>query len=117
MYKLINNNMIVDLLEESHYVRYLKNSKRWVLTDKWSAHGVMGSDGNTIYLLRGKKCAYPKELKTVEVYEINKEEFDSLSIQFSIQHQENENLRNEIQDLRSQLEKQNSLLQQILSKL
>ena len=44
MYKLIYNNMVVDLLKEARYVRYMKNSKRWIGTDSQSAHGIMGSN-------------------------------------------------------------------------
>lgn len=117
MYKLMYNNMVVDLLKKLQYVRYMKNSKRWIGTDSQSAHGVMGSDNNTVYHLQGRKCPCAQELKTVEIYEIGPEEYEALSIQFSIQHQENESLRNELKDLRKQINEQNNLLQQILAKL
>lgn len=117
MYKIMSNNMVVDLTKKLHYVRYLKNSKRWIGTDSQSAHGIMGSDGNTVYHLQGRKCPYTQELKTVEIYEIGPEEYEALSIQFSIQRQENESLRNELKDLRKQINEQNNLLQQILAKL
>ena len=117
MYKIMSNNMVVDLAKKLHYVRYLKNSKRWIGTDSQSAHGIMGSDGNTVYHLQGRKCICPEELKVVEVYEISDEEYLALESQFAMQHKENEDLRNEIKDLRSQLNEQNSLLQQILAKL
>ena len=109
--------MIVDLLKNAQYVRYMKNAKRWIGTDLQSAHGIMGSDNNTIYKLRGHTCTFPGELKEVDVREISVEEYESLSIQFAIQQQENQSLRNELKDLREQLNEQNSLLQQILAKL
>lgn len=117
MYKIMYNNMVVDLAKKLHYVRYLKNSKRWIGTDSQSAHGIMGSDGNTVYHLQGRKCTCPEELKIVEVYEISDEEYAALEAQSAIQRKENEELRNEIKDLREQLNEQNSLLQQILAKL
>ena len=117
MYKIMSNNMVVDLAKTLHYVRYLKNSKRWIGTDSQSAHGIMGSDGNTVYHLQGRKCICPEELKMVEVYEISEEEYAALEGQFAIQHKENEELRNEIKDLREQLNAQNNLLLQILAKL
>lgn len=117
MYKIMYNNMVIDLLQKAEYVRYLKNSKRWMGTDSQSANGIMGSDNNTVYQIRGRDCSYPGTLKLVEVREIGAEEYESLAIQFSIQHKENEELRNEIKDLREQLNEQNSLLQQILAKL
>lgn len=117
MYKIMSNNMVVDLTKNLHYVRYLKNSKRWIGTDSQSAHGIMGSDGNTVYHLQGRKCPCPQELKTVEIHEIGPEEYEALSVQFSIQRQENESLRNELKDLRKQMNEQNNLLRQILAKL
>ena len=113
MYKLMCNNMVVDLLKEIQYVRYMKNSKRWIGTDSQSANGILGSNGDTIYRIRGRKCACSEELKEVELYEIGPEEFETLSVQFSIQRKENEELRKELQDVRTQLNEQNSLLKQI----
>lgn len=117
MYKVMCNNMVVDLLKEIQYVRYMKNSKRWIGTDSQSANGIIGSDGNTVYHLQGRKCICPEELKKVEVYEIGQEEYTALQVQFAIQRKENEDLRNELKDLKSQLNNQNLLLQQILAKL
>lgn len=117
MYKILYNNMIVDLLKEIQYVRYMKNAKRWVGTDSQTANGIMGSNGDTIYRIQGRRCACPDELKEVEIYKIGQEEYDSLSIQFSIQQKENDELRHELSDVREQLNEQSFLLQQILAKL
>lgn len=117
MYKLMCNNMVVDLLKEIQYVRYMKNSKRWIGTDSQSANGVMGSDGNTVYHLQGRKCVCPEELKMVEIFPIELEEYEVLANQFAIQRKENEELRNELKDLRNQLNTQNELLQKILARL
>lgn len=116
-YKLISGGMIVDLLQGAHYVRYLSKAKRWINTDSQSANGIMGSDNNTVYKIQGRFCSCPESLKTVEIYQIGPEEYESLSIQFAIQKQENEDLRNEIKKLHDQLNDQNLLLQQILAKL
>jgi len=43
-YKLMNNDIVIDILRKVCYVRYLSKSKRWVITDPQSAHGVRGSD-------------------------------------------------------------------------
>ena len=109
--------MIVDLLQEVHYVRYLSKAKRWINTDSQSANGIMGSDGNTVYHLQGRKCVCPEELKMVEIFPIELEEYEALANQFAIQHKENEELRNELKNLRNQLNIQNELLQKILQKL
>ena len=63
----------------------------------------MGSDNNTVYKIQGRICSCPESLKTVEIYQISPEEYESLSIQFAIQKQENEDLRNEIKKLHDQL--------------
>ena len=117
MYKVMCNNMVIDLLKEIQYVRYMKNSKRWIGTDSQSANGVIGSDRNTVYHIQGRKCVCPEELKKVEIYEIGLEEYTALETQFAIQRKENEDLRNELRALKSQLDNQNLLLQQILAKL
>lgn len=117
MYKLMNNNMVVDLLTTLNYVRYMKNSQRWLGTDSQSAHGIMGSDGNTIYQLNGRKSDSPDNLMNVTVVEIDEEEFNMLSKQFSMIRKENQDLRNELGEVKMQLQMQQGLLLEILSKL
>lgn len=117
MYKLMYNNMVIDLLKEIQYVRYMKNSKRWINTDGQSANGVMSSDHSTIYHILGRTCPLASELKTVEIVKIDATEYSSLETQFAIQRQENDNIRNEIASLKEQLETQNNLLEAILAKL
>lgn len=116
-YKLMNNDIVVDLFREICYMRYLPNSKRWVNTDPQSANAVMAAGGDIIYRLSGKAIAYPNELTSVRVVEITEEEYTALIASFSKQKQENTALRNEINSLKAQLDEQNSLLQQILAKL
>lgn len=116
-YKLMSNDIVVDLLRKLYYVRYLPKSKRWVGTDAQSAHGIMSSDGSMIYHLCGRAYVFPEELTSVIPVEIDKNEFDMLAVQFAAQRKENEDLRNEMQILRTQLNEQSDLLQQILAKL
>lgn len=118
MYKLVHNNMVVDLLpEEVCYVRYLSRQKRVVITDSQSANGVMGSDKNTIYHLQGTTSTFPEEKTTVRVVEITPAEYDVLAEQFSIQVKENAALRDEVAALKTQIASNNELLAQILAKL
>lgn len=117
MYKLIYNNMVVDLLKKLQYVRYMKNSKRWISTDSQSAHGVMGSDQNTIYLLEGRFCPCEGSFTKINIEEITEEEYIRLANEIALRAKENEELRNEISSLKEQLQNQNELLLQILSKL
>lgn len=43
LYKVIHNNMLVDLLSDVQWIRYLPRQKRVVMTDRQSANGVMGN--------------------------------------------------------------------------
>lgn len=116
-YKLMNNDIVVDLLRKVCYVRYLPKSKRWVITDPQSAHGVMGSDNNTIYLLDGRSCAYEGALTRVLVEEISEEEYMKFANEIALRAKEKEELNRKIESLEETLANQNALLQQILAKL
>ena len=69
MYKVLWNNMIVDLLREVCYIRYLPRQARAVVVDKGNANGIMGSDKNTMYHLAGTQSTFTEGIKTVEVNE------------------------------------------------
>lgn len=118
MFKLVHNNMVVDLLkEEVCYVRYLPRSKRLIVTDSQSANGVKGSDNNTIYHLQGTESTFPEEKTSVLVVEITPEEYEVLANKFSIQEKENANLRDRLTHVEDQLATTNSLLEKLLEKL
>ena len=102
-YKIMYNNMVIDLLNEVRWVRYLPNSKRLVATDSQAANGVMGSDHNTVYHIFGKPYTFANEIKTVEVVKIDALEYDKLRTQFMLQKQENDAMKNEIGNLKAQL--------------
>lgn len=116
-YKIMHNNMVIDLLNEVRWVRYLPNSKRLVATDSQAANGVMGSDHNTVYHIFGKPYTFANEVKTVEVVKIDALEYNRLQTQFMLQKQENDAMKNEIGNLKAQLNSQEALLQAILAKL
>lgn len=116
-YKVMHNNMVIDLLNEICLVRYLPNSKRLVATDSQAANGVMGSDHNTVYHLLGKPYTFANETKTVEVIKIDANEYNMLKSQFMLQKQENDSMKKEIESLKTQLNSQEILLRAILAKL
>lgn len=116
-YKLMNNDILVDLLREIHYVRYLPKSKRWVNTDALSANGIMNMDGSKIYHIKDKSIAYPETITSVSIHKIDEKEYEMLATQYAAQRKENEELHQEIDSLRSRINEQNNLLQQILAKL
>lgn len=116
-YKVMYNNMVIDLLNEACWVRYLPNAQRFVATDSQAANGIMGSDHDTVYHIFGKPYNFAKDLKTVEVVKIDALEYDRLQSQFMLQKQENDAMRSEIGNLKAQLNSQEVLLQAILAKL
>ena len=117
MYKVMYNNMVLDLLTEVCYIRFLPNLKRTVITDSGSANGIMGSDKNTVYHLNGTANTFINEVKTVDLVKITKEEFDILEREIAMRQQENQSLRDELQDLKATMAQQNDLIAQLLAKL
>ena len=81
MYKIIFNNLIIDVMEKPRYVRFLPKSQRIVGTDRLAATGIMSSNGEEVYHLEGKTNNYPEKLKTVQLIKIEKEEFERLKSQ------------------------------------
>lgn len=116
-YKLTQGDIVVDLLRQLRYVRYLPKSARWVGTDSQSAHGVMSSNGDKIYHLYGHPLPALDNLESAQLMVIEEAEYNMLASQFALQRKENEDLRNEIDVLRQQIQEQNSLLHAILEKL
>lgn len=83
MYKIIYQNMIIDVMSKIKYCKYIKIANRTLLCDKASANCIVSSDGSQVYHIKGT-LAMPTEYKSVEIVEIDKEEYDylcSLTIQ------------------------------------
>lgn len=81
MYKVVFNNLIIDIMEKPRYTRFLPKSERVVGTDRLAATGIMSSNGEEVYHLEGKTNNYPEKLKTVQLIKIEKEEFERLKSQ------------------------------------
>lgn len=81
MYKVIFNNLVIDIMEKPRYTRFLPKSQRVVATDRLAATGIMSSNGEEVYHLEGKTNNYPEKLKTVQLVKIEKEEFERLKSQ------------------------------------
>ena len=116
-YKLMNGEIVIDLLRDAQYVRYLPRAQRWVNTDALSANGILGGNGDIVYHLQGRACACPENLIQVQPIQIEEPEFLALKSQMSASQAENKALRQEIDALKVQLDEQNNLLLQILAKL
>lgn len=79
MYKVIHNNIVIDVLKSIKYLRYLPKSKRAVSTDKTSAHCILASDGRQKYHVQGMPYPNGSGYKTVLLIKINQKEYDELS--------------------------------------
>ena len=83
MYKIIYQNMIIDVMNKIKYCKYVRIANRTLLCDKTSANCIVSSDGSQVYHIKGT-LAMPSNYKSVEIVEIDKEEYDylcSLTIQ------------------------------------
>ena len=78
MYKVIYNDIVIDLLESVRYGKYIPASKRVIATNKASANCIVASNLKDRYLLKGvptpEGCPYLK----VSVIPITNEEYYSL---------------------------------------
>lgn len=116
-YKLINNDIVIDVLRKLQYVRYLPKSKRWIATDPQSAHGVIGSNQNSIFHIQGTSCPCAEQLEHVTIKEISEEEYNRFADEIALRAKEKEELTNRINSLEEALNKQTSLLEAVLAKL
>ena len=76
MYKVLYDNITIDVLKKPIYCRYLP-SGRTLRTDKVSANCIVSSDGSGFYHLVGTP-ALPEEYKSVELISIDPDEYDYL---------------------------------------
>ena len=78
MYKVLYDNITIDVIKRPIYCRYVPNAKRTIRTDRVSANCVVSSDGSEIYHLKGTS-AIPEGYKSVELILIDKDEYDYLN--------------------------------------
>ena len=79
MYKIIHNNIIVDVVKELRYVKYIPEFKKVIPTSRATAHAICGSDNKTYYALQGVEIPAEKShWKVVSFISINEEEYDFL---------------------------------------
>ena len=79
MYKLIVDNIVVDVVNKLRYVRYIPELNKVVITTAASAHGVCGSDNKTFYAL--PQVIVPKEKsywKVARAIKICEKEYNEL---------------------------------------
>ena len=118
MIKIVYNNLIIDACEGENYLRFLPNHKRFLSVERSLANAVIGSDNNTIYHILGTPYNFPNEVKTVQIYEITKEEYDKLTLStLTKESQESKELKKEVDNLKNLISQQNGLIEQLLKKL
>lgn len=79
MYKIIYNDIIIDVMKSPLYCKYLTKTGRKLRTDRVSANCIISSDGSETYHLIGKSPVLPDTYKSVELIPIDKEEYDYLN--------------------------------------
>ena len=117
MKKVIHNNLIIDLCRDSRYLKYLPQQQRFVEAKPYCANAFLGSDKNTVYHLYGTPYNFNEELKTVVVQDVDGEEFERLSTQLMSQSSEQEQLKREMNELKTMVAEQNALITKLLEKL
>lgn len=76
MYKIIHDDIIIDVLKELRYVRYIPQLKKVALTGAVSAQGICGSSTGTYYALPNVSIPTIKShWKVVDIVEISPEEY------------------------------------------
>lgn len=81
MYKIIENNQIIDVMETIRFVKYLPKTKRSISVGERQANGILSSDSSIIYHIAGTQNVYPEGHKTVRYEKIELEEYDRLTKQ------------------------------------
>ena len=95
MYKIIENNQIIDVMETIRFVKYLPKTQRSIAIGERQANGILSSNNSIIYHIEGTKNVFPEGHKTVRYEKIDKEEYDRLTTQLKV----NEELENRVKEL------------------
>lgn len=99
MYKILENNQIIDVVESMKFVKYLPRSKRAIAVDEKQANGCVSSNGNEIYHLLGTPYTFAEARKTVRYERIDAEEYERLMQQLK----ENQELEQRVKYLEDKL--------------
>jgi len=78
MYKVVYKNIVIDVLKDLKYMRFLPKSKHVVMTDKSSANCVLSSDKSEKYHVNGMPYPDGSDYKTVSLVKISESEYNKL---------------------------------------
>lgn len=104
MYKILENNQIIDVMKTLKFIKYLPKSKKTISVDERQANGCVSSNGAEIYHLLGTNYNFAEAHRTVRYEKIDQEEFDCLTKQLK-QNQELENRVKQLEQKLLELEK------------
>ena len=99
MYKILENNQIIDVMEDIKFIKYLPRSKRVITVDEKQANGCVSSNGDEIYHLLGTPYNFAEAHKTVRYERISAEEYERLTQEVK----KNQDLETRIQELEAKL--------------
>ena len=118
MIKIMKNNLIIDVCPKTILLRYLPELKRFIITDKFSANAILGSDKNTTYHIKNTDDNVEGKMESVIYEEITEEEYKKLTTEMVAKtNSETENLKNEVNDLKKMINQQNELIEKLIAKL
>lgn len=95
MFKIIENNQIIDVVESLMFVKCLPKSKKVICVDERQANGIMASNGNDVYHIYGTPYTFEDVVRSVRFEEINVEEYERLTQQVK----KNEKLEARVREL------------------
>ena len=73
MYKIIENNQIIDVMEQLSFIKYLAKSKRMISVDERQANGIMSSDGKIVYHIAGTPNTFADAKHSIRYVEIDED--------------------------------------------
>ena len=106
MYKIIENNQIIDVIKTIRFVKYLPKTKRAITVDERQANGILSSNNSIIYHIYGTPDTFIGDKKTITYEKINQEEYDKLTKQLKA----NEALEERIKELEKTVKELKELL-------
>lgn len=95
MYKIIENNQIIDVIDNIQFVKCLPQSQKIIAVDKRQANGIVSSDGDTIYHILGTPNVFNDFKHSVTYTKIEEEEYLKLTTQMK----ENYALEKKVEEL------------------
>lgn len=99
MYKIIENNQIIDVVKDIKFVKYLPRSGRMISVDERQANGCLSSNENEVYHIFGKPNTFDQPKRTVKYITIDEQEYNELTTQLK----ENQELVNRVHYLEQKL--------------